>query len=54
MFVIYRPCPYCGVRETVNMSDGQPLCLNCTLRRRPTAWSRAVQRPRHALATPPA
>jgi hypothetical protein len=36
MFIVGRPCPDCGVRETVNLSDGRPLCLNCLLRRRPT------------------
>ena len=41
MFVITRSCPSCGVRQTVEMSDGRPLCLNCTLRRLPGVWSRA-------------
>ena len=41
MFVVDRACPRCAVRHTVNMSDGRPLCVNCTLRRIPSEWSRA-------------
>ena len=46
MFVVVRPCPHCGVQQTVNMSDGRPLCVNCTLLRVPSTWSRA-QASRH-------
>ena len=46
MFVIRRACPYCGILETVNLSDGRPLCINCTLLRRPGGWSRGAREAR--------
>ena len=53
MFVVVRPCPTCGVQQTVQMSDGRPLCVNCTILRVPSAWSRVqVSQTRDAVRAP--